>query len=119
MDKVPIFLCCWHILKAWCLCGTKKIKDVEVWGGVFQVLHDVMYMSINHGEIIDDFKDRGKVVDALPSSLIHSNVSLRQKQWKSKKLGHTPWLATLWGGRGACWSSGMATRKNEKHQLLT
>jgi len=31
MDKVPIFLCCWHVLKAWCLHGTEKFKDVEVW----------------------------------------------------------------------------------------
>jgi hypothetical protein len=35
--------------------------------------------------------------DALPSSLIDSNVSLRWKQWKSKELGHAPWLATFWG----------------------
>jgi hypothetical protein len=34
---------------------------VEVQGGIFQDLHDVMYMSINHGETIDDFKERGKV----------------------------------------------------------
>jgi flavin reductase (DIM6/NTAB) family NADH-FMN oxidoreductase RutF len=27
-----------------------------------QDLHDVMYMSINHGKTIDDFKERGKVV---------------------------------------------------------
>ncbi len=61
MDKVPIFLYCWHVLKTWCLCATEKIKDVKVWGGILQDLHDVMYMSINHGEIIDDFKERGKV----------------------------------------------------------
>jgi flavin reductase (DIM6/NTAB) family NADH-FMN oxidoreductase RutF len=30
-------------------------------GGILQDLHDVMYMSINHGEIIDDFKERGRV----------------------------------------------------------
>jgi len=35
---------------------------VEVRGGIFQDLHDVMYMSINHGETIDDFKKREKVV---------------------------------------------------------
>jgi hypothetical protein len=28
--NVPIFLCCWHVLKAWWLHATKKIKDVEV-----------------------------------------------------------------------------------------
>jgi len=40
----------------------EKIKDVEVRGGILQDLHDVMYMSINHGETIDDFKDHGRVV---------------------------------------------------------
>jgi hypothetical protein len=63
MDKVFIFLCCWHVFKTWCLCGIEKIKDVEVWGVILQDLHDVMmYMSINHGETIDDFKERGRVV---------------------------------------------------------
>jgi len=56
MDKVPIYLYCWHVLKAWRLRGTEKIKNVEVWCGILQDLHDVMYMSINHGKIIDDFK---------------------------------------------------------------
>jgi len=37
-------------------------KDVEMRGRILQDLHDVMYMSINHGEIIDDFKERGRVV---------------------------------------------------------
>ncbi len=60
MDKVPIYLCCWHVLKAWHLRGTGKSKDVEVQGGILQDLHDVMYMSINHGEAIDDFKERGR-----------------------------------------------------------
>jgi hypothetical protein len=35
---------------------------VEVQGGILQDLHDVMYMSINHGETIDDFKKCGRVV---------------------------------------------------------
>jgi hypothetical protein len=48
MDKVPIYLYCWHVLKAWPLRGTKKIKDVEVQGGILQDLHDVMCMSINY-----------------------------------------------------------------------
>ncbi len=61
MDKVPIHLCCWHVLKAWCLHGIKKSKAVEVRGGILQDLHDVMYMSINHGETIDDFKECGRV----------------------------------------------------------
>jgi hypothetical protein len=47
---------------AWRLCGTEKIKDVEVRGGILQGLHEMMYMSINHGEIINDFKEHGKVI---------------------------------------------------------
>jgi hypothetical protein len=34
-------------------------------------------------------------IDALPSFLIDSNVSLRWKQWKDKELGHVPWLVAL------------------------
>jgi hypothetical protein len=34
MDEVPIYLCCWHVLKVWRLRGTEKIKDVEVRGGI-------------------------------------------------------------------------------------
>jgi hypothetical protein len=62
MDKVPIYLCCWHVFKAWHLHGTEKIKDVEVQAGIFQDLYDVMYMSINHGETINDFKECERVV---------------------------------------------------------
>jgi len=61
MDKVPIFLCCWHVLKAWRLCGIEKIKYMEVRRAILQDLHDVMYMSINHGKTIDDVKEHGKV----------------------------------------------------------
>jgi len=35
---------------------------VEVQGGILQDLRDVMYISINHGETIDDFKERGRVI---------------------------------------------------------
>jgi hypothetical protein len=35
--------------------------------------------------------------DALPSSLMDSNVSLNWKQQKSKELGHVPWFVALWG----------------------
>jgi hypothetical protein len=34
-------------------------------------------------------------IDALPNSLMDSNVSLNWKQQKNKELGHAPWLATL------------------------
>jgi len=35
------------------------IKNVEVWGVIPRDLHDVMYMSINHGKTINDFKECG------------------------------------------------------------
>jgi len=56
MDKIPIYFYCWHVFKAWHLRGTEKIKNVEVRNGILKDFHDMMYMSINHGEIIDDFK---------------------------------------------------------------
>jgi hypothetical protein len=62
MDKVPIYLCCWHVLKAWRLRGTEKIKNVKMRGGILQDLHDVMYMSTDHGETIDDFKEHERVI---------------------------------------------------------
>jgi hypothetical protein len=62
MDEVPIFFCYWHVLKAWRLCGTEKIKDVKMRGGILRNLNEVMYMSINHGETIDGFKGHGRVV---------------------------------------------------------
>jgi hypothetical protein len=46
MDKVPIYLCCWYVLKAWRLHGIEKTKDVEMRDGIFQDFHDVF---INHG----------------------------------------------------------------------
>ncbi len=30
-------------------------------GGILQYFQDVMYMSINHGETIDNFKEYGRV----------------------------------------------------------
>jgi len=32
------------------------------WGGILKDLRDAMYMSINHGETIEDFKDHGRVM---------------------------------------------------------
>jgi hypothetical protein len=37
------------------------------------------------------------VCDMLPNYSIDSNVSMKWKQWKSKELGHIPWLVALWG----------------------
>jgi hypothetical protein len=35
---------------------------VEVQGAILQDLHDVMYMSINHGKTNVDFKEHGRVI---------------------------------------------------------
>jgi hypothetical protein len=53
--------------------------------------------------------------DTFPTSFIDSNVSLNGivRSW-----GTFPGTQHF-GGRGACWSSGMGTRKSDKHQLLT
>jgi hypothetical protein len=60
MNNVPIFLCRWHVLKAWRLCATKKIKDVEMRATILCDLHDVMYMSMNHNESIEAFKKHAR-----------------------------------------------------------
>ena len=61
MDKVPSTFVGGMFSKHGAYVVLKKSK-VEVQGGILQDLHDVMYMSINHGETIDDFKERGRVV---------------------------------------------------------
>jgi hypothetical protein len=58
------------------------------------------------------------IPNAFPTSFIDSNVSLKWKQWKCKELG-TFFCSQHFGGRGACWSYGMGTKKSDKHQLLT
>jgi len=60
IDHVFIFFCCWHVLKAWHLHATKKIKIVEMWDAIFHDLHDVTSMSMNHDENINAFKECGK-----------------------------------------------------------
>ncbi len=42
-----------------------------------------------------------------------------RKQRKSKESRHVPWLAALWRGRGACWSSRIGLKRIDKFQLLT
>jgi hypothetical protein len=51
--------------------------------------------------------------------LKNSDVRPKQKQQKNKKLELAPWLAALWRGRGAYWSSGMGLGRIDKLQLFT
>ncbi len=59
-DQVPIYLCRWHVLKAWRLCSTEKIKDNKVRRAIVDDLHTVMYMPIEPSESIEAFITRGK-----------------------------------------------------------
>jgi hypothetical protein len=47
---VPISLCAWHVLKAWCVCALKKIKDVVVHWEILDDLHVILYVMINLGK---------------------------------------------------------------------
>jgi hypothetical protein len=57
IKNIPIFLCAWHVLKAWRLCAMQKIKNVEVQRIILHDLHDKMYMSIKPKENIETFKE--------------------------------------------------------------
>jgi hypothetical protein len=61
---VPIYLCAWHVLKAWRVCALKKIKDVVVHKAIFNNFHVILYVMINLGKNNKDFKahDKEKVM---------------------------------------------------------
>jgi hypothetical protein len=59
-DQVPIYLCAWHILKAWRLRSMEKIKDNEMKHAILDDLHTVMYMPIEPSESIEAFITRRK-----------------------------------------------------------
>jgi hypothetical protein len=56
-DNIPIFLCAWHVYKAWCLCAMEKIKDVEVRQAILHDMCDVMFMFIEIKKHIEAFKE--------------------------------------------------------------
>jgi hypothetical protein len=59
-DQMPIYLCAWHVLKAWCLRLMEKIKDNEVQHVILDDLHIIMYMPIEPNESIETFMTRGR-----------------------------------------------------------
>jgi hypothetical protein len=59
-DQVAIYLCSWHVLKAWHLCLMEKIKDNGVQHAILNNLHTIMYMPIETSENIEAFMIRGK-----------------------------------------------------------
>jgi len=74
-DQVPIYLCTWHVLKAWRLCLMEKIKDNEMRRAILNDLHTIMYMPIEPSESIEAFMihGRNKIIESftqhLPSDL--------------------------------------------------
>jgi len=59
-DWVLIYLCAWHVLKAWCLRSMEQIKNNEMQRAILDDLHTVMYMPIDSSESIEAFMIRGR-----------------------------------------------------------
>jgi hypothetical protein len=70
-NQVPIYLCMWHVLKAWRLRSMEKIKDNEMQCAILDDLHTVMYMPIKSSESIEAFMTRGrnKIIENLTQHL--------------------------------------------------
>jgi len=56
-NQVPIYLCVWHVLKAWHLHLMEKTKNNEVRRAIFNDLHTIMYMPIEPSESIESLHD--------------------------------------------------------------
>ncbi len=74
-NLVSIFLCAWHVLKAWCLCSMEKIKALKVRCVVLDHLHTMMFMSINLYESIDGFKVGGREMVMESFNKLQPNVA--------------------------------------------
>jgi len=70
-DQMPIYLCAWHVLKAWHLHSMEKIKDNGVWCAILDDLHTIMYMPIEWGENIEAFMTcgRNKIIESFTQHL--------------------------------------------------
>jgi hypothetical protein len=53
---VPIYLCAWHVLKAWGVRALEKIKDVVVRWAILDDIHVILYVMINLEKNIKNFK---------------------------------------------------------------
>jgi hypothetical protein len=70
-DQMPIYLCAWHVLKAWRLRSMEKIKNNEMRRAILDNLHTVMYMPIEPSESIEAFMTRGrnKIIESFTQHL--------------------------------------------------
>jgi hypothetical protein len=57
---VPIYLCAWHVIKAWHVYALEKIKDATMCWTILDEFHVILYAMINLGKNIKNFKARGK-----------------------------------------------------------
>jgi hypothetical protein len=57
---LPIYICGWHVLKASWVRALKKIKNVVVCPAILDDLHAILYVMINCGENIKNFKAHGR-----------------------------------------------------------
>ncbi len=82
-----------------------------------------IYTSVNScssdGTTFSSLASFCTICDTFPTPWGTQMWVLNGKQRKSTESGHAPWLATLWRGRGACWSSGMGLGRFDKLYLLT
>ncbi len=70
-NQVPIYLCTWHVLKAWHLRLMEKIKDNEMRHAILDDLHTVMYMPIEPNENIEALMTHGrnKIIESFTQHL--------------------------------------------------
>jgi hypothetical protein len=70
-DQMSIYLCAWHVLKAWHLHSMEKIKDNEMRLVILDNFHTVMYMPIEPNENIKAFMTRGrnKIIESFTQHL--------------------------------------------------
>jgi hypothetical protein len=70
-NQMPIYLCAWHVSKAWCLRSMEKIKNNEVWREILDDLHTIKYMPIEPSENIEAFMTRGrnKIIESFTQHL--------------------------------------------------
>jgi len=105
MNNVPIFLCSRHVLKAWQLCATKKIKDIEMLVTILHDLHDVTYMSMNPSESIETFKEHARQKMKQFQNHLVMNGEVIFGLIIGMDLNVEGWLPCLWT-RGILWMMG-------------
>ncbi len=74
-DGALIYLCAWHVLKAWHFWSMEKIKDTELHHAILDDLHAIMYMPTEPIKNIDVFKSwgRNKIIESFTQHLANDS----------------------------------------------